>query len=327
MSVWKRLNVKKMASWAGSLLMVVSLGFIGRRIFLTTDEVDWAIFANPVILGALISVALLEGVGILATALNYRAMVANVSGIKVKYPLALVVYTVSNLYKYIPGGVMYVLGRNKMAIDTDGLSHAKVGIATFLEGATIAIAAIAVAFTFSFRHTMEYLQQVEFAAWLLILIAAVLVILACAVFYFRAKLHKLWLKLKEGTKDLRPMVMARRLLFALILIILFAFTFLATLMLLGQEVTLRLGITIMGLYMLSWVAGFLTPGAPSGLGVREFVMVMFMGDTLNEAILVSAMVMHRLLTMTGDISAYGMALAFARFVKLRARKTLNGEMS
>jgi len=331
-SALKRINIKKMASWAGSLLMLVSLGFIGRRIFLTSDDMDWAVFSNPVILGALFSVAILEGVGILATAINYRAMVANVSGVKVKYPLALVVYTVSNLYKYIPGGVMYVLGRNKMAIDTDGLSHAKVGIATFLEGATIAIAAIVVTLAFSFNHTMYYLRhEVDFALWLLILIASILLVLVCVVICFRKKLHKLWLKIKEDTKDLRPMVMARRLLFALVLMVLFAFTFLATLMLLGQEVTFRLGITIMGLYMLSWVVGFLTPGAPSGLGIREMVMVMFMGDALNATILVSAMVMHRLLTMTGDISAYGMALAFARWVKTRENgtkaKTMNGEMS
>jgi len=214
-----------------------------------------------------------------------------------------------------------VLGRNKMAIDTDGLSHAKVGIATFLEGATIAIAAITVAFTFSFRHTVYYLRQVEFATWLIILIAAVLVVLVCVAIYFRQKLHKLWLKLKEDTKDLRPLVMARRLLIAFVLIILFAFTFLATLILLGQEVTFRLGITIMGLYMLSWVAGFLTPGAPSGLGVREAVMVMFMGDTINASVLVSAMVMHRLLTVTGDVSAYGMALMIARIAKMREKTT------
>ena len=312
MSFLKRINVKKLVSWAGSLLMVVSLVFIGRRIFLTSDEVDWSVFTNPVILGALLSVALLEGVGILAAATNYRALVANISGIKVKFAVAFEAYSLSNLYKYIPGGVMYVLGRNKMAVDTDNLSHAKVGVATVLEGATMAIAAITIALAFSFRHSIYYLRQVEFAGWFVVLVLAVLVIIACAVFYFRKKLHKLWLKLKQDTKDLRPWVLVRRLICAFILMALWAFTFLATLMLLGQEVTFRMGITVMGLYMLSWVAGFLTPGAPSGLGVREGVMVMFMGGTLNEVILVSAMVMHRLLTVTGDVSAYGMALAFAR---------------
>jgi len=71
--------------------------------------------------------------------------------------------------------------------------------------------------------------------------------------------------------------------------------------------------------MLSWVAGFLTPGAPSGLGVREVVLLMFMGSTLNEGILISAMVMHRMLTVMGDVAAYGMALTYAQLATRKER--------
>lgn len=304
----KRINAKRLASWAGTFLMIASLGFIARRIFLTHEDVDFSVFSDSGILMALVSVALLEGVGIIMASLNYRAMVANVSGIKVRYPLAMVVYTVSNLYKYIPGGVMYVLGRNKMAIDTDELSHAKVGIATVLEGVTIAIAAIFVAAVFSYRHSMYYIRQLEPSTWLVILVLLVIGLVVVLAISFREKLRRLLQRLKEDTRDLRFTVMLRRLVFAVILMILWAFTFLATLILLGQDVTLRMSITVMGLYMLSWLVGFLTPGAPSGLGVREGVMLMFMAGTLNEGILISAMVMHRLLTVAGDVSAYGMAL-------------------
>jgi hypothetical protein len=308
----KNINIKRLANWAGAILMVASLGFIARRIFLTHDDVDFSVFRDPAILAALISVALLEGVGIVMASLNYRAIVANISGIKVRYPLALVVYTVSNLYKYIPGGVMYVLGRNKMAIDTEGLSHAKVGLATILEGITIALAAIFVAVVFSYRHSMYYIRQLEPASWMIVVLLSVAGLLIVLYITFRKKLAELWHRLKADTKDLHILTMLKRLVFAIVLMILWAFTFLATLMLLGQEVNFRMGITVMGLYMLSWLVGFLTPGAPSGLGVREGVMLMFMTGTLNEGILISAMFMHRMLTVAGDVSAYGMALFFSR---------------
>jgi hypothetical protein len=71
--------------------------------------------------------------------------------------------------------------------------------------------------------------------------------------------------------------------------------------------------------MLSWLAGFLTPGAPSGLGVREVLMMMFMAGTLNEGILISAMFMHRMLTVMGDVIAYGMAFTYAQVKKRMER--------
>jgi hypothetical protein len=299
--------------------MVISIGFIVRRIWVTRGDLDLSVFADPRVLAALFAVALLEGIGIILASVNYRILVANISGVKVRWPLAVKVYTISNLYKYIPGGVMYVIGRNRMAIETDGLSHGKVAISTFVEGAFIAIAAVFVAAAFSFEHSLYYIRQSEILPVLGIIALAVLAAAVPVIYGFRRRLRGFFIDLKENTKDLRPVVFAKRLLFALVLMVLWAFTFLATLILLGQPMTFNLGITVMGLYMLSWLSGFLAPGAPSGLGVREMVMLMFMAGTLNEGILISAMVMHRLLTVVGDIFAYGMALGYERSGKIAGR--------
>ncbi|MCL2500071.1 MAG: hypothetical protein FWE90_07000 [Defluviitaleaceae bacterium] len=322
MKIFKDFNIKKAASWAGSLLMVVSLAFILRRILQTRGDVDFTVFSDPLILTALLSVALLEGTGIVLASLNYRALVRNISGIRVKSPLAVVTYTVSNLYKYIPGGVMYVLGRNKMAIDTDKLSHGKVAFSTFIEGALFAIAAGFIAVAFSFDHSVNYIREMDISFWVGLVALAVVLTAAFFVYRFRIQLGVFFRNLKNDTRDLRWTVLIKRFIFAFVLISLWAFSFLATLMLLGQSVTFGMGITVMGLYMLSWVAGFLTPGAPSGLGVREVVMLMFMANTLNEGILISAMFMHRMLTVIGDVSAYGMALAYAQ-----VRKRMKGRES
>jgi hypothetical protein len=315
----KSINIKKAASWAGSLLMVLSLGFIVRRIFLTHGDVDFSVFTDRWVLTALIAIAAMEGTGIIFASLNYRALVKNISGIQVKASLAVIVYTVSNLYKYIPGGVMYVLGRNKIAIDTDGLSHGKIALSTVVEGALFAVAAVVVTAAFSFEHSVQYIRQMDISLWVGVVFLVVVLAAGCVVYYFRRRLGTFFRNLKNDTRDIRWTVLLRRFLFALVLISLWAFSFLATLMLLGQSITFNLGITVMGLYMLSWVAGFLTPGAPSGLGVREVVMLMFMAGTLNEGILISAMVMHRMLTVLGDVFAYGMALVYAEIRKKMTR--------
>ncbi|MCL2204160.1 MAG: hypothetical protein FWB88_09520 [Defluviitaleaceae bacterium] len=317
---FKYIDVKRAVSWVGTLLMLASLGFIARRIFVTHGDVDFSVFTDPVILAGLISVALLEGVGIILASLNYRAIVANVSGIRVRPTLAVVVYTLSNLYKYIPGGVMYVLGRNRMAVEDDSLSHTKVAASTVLEGVFIVIAVILIAAVFSFEHSMYYIRQVERLPLVGLILFIVLAAAAPIVYNNRHRLSKLLREFLKDANVFRPGVIVIRLCCVLVLMGLWTFTFLATLMLLGQPMTLSLGITVMGLYLLAWLAGFLTPGAPSGLGVREVVMMMFMSGTLNEGILISAMVMHRLLTVLGDVSAYGMALAYARAKRLDAER-------
>lgn len=311
----KNINVKKAASWVGSALMVVSLGFIGRQLYLSRDGIDFTVLTDPLVLVLLLAVAVLEGAGIIIASFNYRALVKNVSGIKVKSSLAVTVYSVSNLYKYIPGGVMYILGRNKMAIDTDDLSHGKVALATVIEGTFFALAAIVITVAFSFNHAVYYIRQMEMSVWVLLVYLTALLIIVFVVWRFRGRLLVFFRNLKNDTQDLRLAVMLKRFCYAFVLISLWAFSFLATLILLGQPVTFATGFTIMGLFMLSWVAGFLTPGAPSGLGIREFVMMMFMGDTLNVGILISAMVMHRILTVIGDIAAYGIALIYAQIRK------------
>jgi len=319
MSVFKNVDIKKAASWVGSLLMLVSLGFIARRIFMTRGDVDFSVFVNPVVLVAMLSVALLEGVGIILASVNYRAIVHIVTGIKVRWPLITRVYTVSNLYKYIPGGVMYVLGRNQIAIQSEDLSHAKVAVATVLEGITIAVAAIFIAVAFSFEHSMYYLRRMDILPLIGLIVIIIAAVLVPIVYNNRHRIGNFFNEVKSESHNFRAIEMIKRLLFAFVLMVLWAFTFLATLMLFGQPMTLSLGITVMGLYMLSWLAGFLTPGAPSGLGVREAVMVMFMAGTVNEGMLISAMFMHRLLTVIGDVSAYGMALVFFRDGKKEER--------
>jgi uncharacterized membrane protein YbhN (UPF0104 family) len=312
MKILKKINVKKTVSWVGSLFMIVSLGFILRRIMQTHGDVDFSVFSNPFILTALLLVALLEGTGIIIASFNYRALVKNVSGITVRSSLAVVTYAVSNLYKYIPGGLMYVLGRNKMAVDTEGLPHVKVALATLIEGTLFAAAAVLIAVAFSFEHTVYYIRRADISFVMVLIALAAALAAAFFIYCFRVRLGAFFRSLKDSTRDIRWTVLLKRFLFAFILIMLWAFSFLATLMLLGQPVTFGMGITVMGLYMLSWVAGFLTPGAPSGLGVREVVMLMFMASTLNEGILISAMFMHRMLTVVGDVLAYGMAVVYGK---------------
>jgi hypothetical protein len=60
-------------------------------------------------------------------------------------------------------------------------------------------------------------------------------------------------------------------------------------------------------YVVAWLAGLLTPGAPAGVGVREFVLLFLLGEHIGEATLLLAVLLHRLITLVGDLGFFGVA--------------------
>ncbi len=58
---------------------------------------------------------------------------------------------------------------------------------------------------------------------------------------------------------------------------------------------------VCGAYVVAWLAGLVTPGAPAGVGVREAVLYWLMHGIVGQADLVTAIVLGRMVTVTGDL--------------------------
>lgn len=63
-------------------------------------------------------------------------------------------------------------------------------------------------------------------------------------------------------------------------------------------------ILFIGAFASSWILGFLAPGAPAGLGVREAVLAMWLGGSLGPAVTAAAIVVLRLATTLGDLLSF-----------------------
>ena len=302
----RKLDAKKIVSYVGTILMILSVLFIARRL-INDDGFDRSLFehlSSLWVIGGLLLIAMAEGLGILCAGLNFRAILKNVSSVTVDRRLALAVYTESNVYKYIPGGVMYAAGRNRLAIEVDELTHGKVVLSTILEGIGMVIGVITIAAIFAFNHTITYIRRMDIMP--IVVLAALLAIVTGAIILYCLR-HRIGGKLKQmagSMEKISLLTIAKRLGFSICIMFFYSLTFLFILMLMGQEMSFELGFAVIGLYLLAWLAGFLTPGAPSGLGVREVVMMMFLGDFVSVSVLAAAMVMHRVLTAVGDVAAY-----------------------
>lgn len=62
-----------------------------------------------------------------------------------------------------------------------------------------------------------------------------------------------------------------------------------------------------GIYAMSWVAGFIVPGAPAGLGVREAIMLAVLGPMFGPGVAIGLSIAARLVTTLGDLIAFLLA--------------------
>jgi hypothetical protein len=300
---------KKIVSWIGMLLMAVSIVFIVQR-FLEV-ELDYTVLASPWVVVGLIAVMIVSGLYVLVTAINYRCWLYNVSGDKLPLSVVLSAYCNANMYKYIPGGVLAVLGRNRLAIENKELSHGKVAIATVLEGAFFVIAALVLALVFSSDYAVTELRRIDNLPVILAVIFGILAIAAVAVYLARFRVRKFF-ENADGKSVLKPIVLVKRLGAALGFMTVWGTMFFVVLALMGQPVTLRIAFAVVGLFNLSWIIGFFVPVAPAGFGVREAAMLIFIGSIVNDGYLILAIMAHRLVQVTGDILAYCAALLYKK---------------
>ena len=65
-------------------------------------------------------------------------------------------------------------------------------------------------------------------------------------------------------------------------------------------------------YVIAWLAGAITPGAPAGFGIREVVMFTVLQTVAAESDLLLAIVLNRAITACGDTLFYRFATALGR---------------
>jgi hypothetical protein len=65
-------------------------------------------------------------------------------------------------------------------------------------------------------------------------------------------------------------------------------------------------------YALAWVVGFLVPGAPGGLGVRETALVMLLGNAYSAPMILTISLSSRVATILADAIIFAVGLAMSR---------------
>lgn len=299
------INIKKYLKYIGNVVTIVSIVFVVYAVFKL--DIEFEKLANPRAILILIIGAL--GVTFTVNLLSYawKNSLDYLSHKKNKFVEVSSVYGKANLGKYLPGNVMHYVERNLFATKI-GLEQLDLAISSIIEVVGIIIVALMFSFVCArkefFKAINEYMKKeyIVIFAILLLIIAFLVVFVYIRSSKIRNMCSRL-MNLKFIAVFIYNLVIYAVVLGILggILVLIYQFIFDGGL----NPNQIAMVITY---YMLAWVVGFVVPGAPGGIGVREAVLVLLLGPLVGKEVTLSAALIHRLVSIIGDTIEYVIAV-------------------
>ena len=216
------------------------------------------------------------------------------------------IYCKSNLYKYLPGNIMHFVGRNQIAI-SEQIPHTDVVLATVTEMVLLIVAACVITACSSAGAVQEYLREntsVQFFSLLPVAILALVILAVLLGFLFKNKVLTFYRRYQTVFTRQGLYAASKVLLLCIVRLLVNAAIFLGCLSTLSGNFPVQQWGQALGLFVMSWVIGFITPGAPGGLGIREAIMCFFFAGILGEDTILYAALIYRVICVFGDMTSY-----------------------
>ena len=283
----------------GALFGVAGVVFVALRLASYADEID-AAGIGPGGYLALLSLAIVYGASNLLLALGWWRLLRCL-GVDAARGWALRAYAISQLAKYVPGNIFQFAGRQAIGVAA-GFGNGPLAKSALLElgllvggGALFALLAVPLSF-----HWLEFAPAAPYIHWL-----------ALAAFASVALLAMLALARFGG----RGLQLAA--LFYLTFLALSGVVFVGCFAVAGGEAATAHLLAVIGAYVIAWLAGLVTPGAPAGIGVREAVLLVLLGNLAAPPVILLAVVIGRAVTVVGDMGFYLAGYSIGRPRKAR----------
>ena len=264
----------------GGGLAVLGLVFVAIRLKAYSASLDISRLtgASVWLIGAS---ALLYGLATMMLAMAWRNLLLKL-GSQVSLPWAIKIYSQSQLAKYVPGNIFHLAGRQALGM-TAGLPAWALAKSSVWELALLALSGSLLGLL-----ALPYLNNFFTLQISLSLFGAGAALVA-------ALLYRLL-----GRSACRAFLWQLSFLFVSGLL----FAGLVALLQSKSDLSMPPILALSGAYVLAWLVGLVTPGAPAGVGVREMVLLYLLRGAIVEADLLLAVLLGRIVSVSGDIFIY-----------------------
>lgn len=280
-----QLKLRRLANWSGTVIASLAVIYVAYMFKEYSNQMDFSQFSGYqwITFGFL---AMIYGAANFFLTFSWKSILGYLSA-PILLETAVRVFGVSQLAKYLPGNIFHLAGRQAlgMAHGIPALVLVKSAVWELvliaLVGSLFGILLLTVFFTkFSFYISfIGYLFVSISAGWLLLLLFGKYILQA----YFS---YLLFLTISGAI-----------------------FAYLLAIAANGYEANYQY---VIAAFVIAWLAGLVTPGAPAGIGVRELVLLFLLKGFIAEADILIAVIIGRLVTISGDLLFYLFSLIIGK---------------
>lgn len=298
--------VMKFIKFLGKVLVIISLLFVVYRLY--KMDFEWDYFSNPYrVIGIIFLLSFLALLNNFINAYVWKKYIDYFSGIKHDISRIISIYLKANIEKYLPGNIVQYAGRNLLG-KNEGIDQKSLAISSIMELVGISIAAVIFSFVVSLENTLSVIKQlwsnVEIRRTIIVLIClAVIILVACLIVCVRTRYLKAirsYLK-----RELICLSIFAFLLYCINYIISGVLSSLIFILILHCNVDY---FQIASTNVLAWLAGYVVPGSPGGIGIREAVLILLLGTEYSMETVTMSAVILRICGVIGDFLSYIMAV-------------------
>jgi uncharacterized membrane protein YbhN (UPF0104 family) len=226
-------------------------------------------------------------------------------GWKANFKKAFSFVSISQLGKYIPGGIWQYVARFQAYKEAD-ITYKNMGKAFVVENIWVVVGSFLVSLAFIFfSRPVALLQKygIQLTNQIMILLGIVCLLLWLTVLAVIEQVMKAKSQ-SFSTKRLVLQFISQTLLWILLGVSFFC--------LFSKTSSLNDLFFTIGAFGLSYLAGYVVIIAPGGIGVREYVAILLFSGMFSSAEIGIYAIVHRLLYTIGDFGLAGISLLFSR---------------
>lgn len=311
-------NLNKSLKIIGNIITIVAIFYVIKR--LMNNDYDYSQLLVSKNIFPMLIIIVVQSVMVMTNAFPWKILVEMLTERKVPFVETIPVYVSANLMKYVPGNVFQYVGRNQLAV-RNRLPHLPVALATMLDVLITVIAAAIISIFFLYDFIEKYLRVNSWMQTALIIVGIIIVLAVFLMFLFR---NQIWKKIENysylfSTKSIKTILVA--LIYYIIVLMISSLMYLIVVIYITDTpLSSQVFLQLFSAYTLAWLVGFITPGAPGGIGIKELVMVAVTGGYIGTDVITLSMVIIRILLVVADCIAFVFGKIFEIIYKTKGRQ-------
>jgi glycosyltransferase 2 family protein len=290
----------------GFLIVTCSFIFVAYRVWNVFPEIDFGFFHYNIYLYFFL-ITLCYSIAVFFVSLAWKNFLVSLNEDMAGFIVSQKIYSRSVIAKYVPVGILEYAGRHVLAGE-HGLSQGAIATANLWEVlCQVFVACVLVLVSLSLSGNMPQLISIKF----LFAVIIVLLLIFLGFNIIIKSIPRLVNQINIAPLKFRFFIVP--IFFYVCFFIILAAVLMTVILNVDQMLNMHEVTYIFAISTFAWLLGYITPGAPAGLGVREATLLLGINEIVSEPNAIVIIGIFRLITVSGDLLYFAIGYLLSHF--------------